>query len=444
MKKIILIALIAFTLAISGCINPPPSPFCGNNVCEAGKNSTNCPQDCGLPPGETFNGDGTFTIKAGDSIVPDEGFRVKIDSITQSNYPVLSFTVVSKEGNVLVTRQDNLPIGFTLIHALFQKSHIDGIKPGAFNIKNSQNSANSMTVSIDSCPLLVGQKAIGEKKILFVLAYTEKIKGEIQNNSERVKNIYEPVFSDIKNYLKVKQNKLIGKEIFGLDFTVSTPIIVPSEADYSAATRRDTDKKILEYIRNQTSIEPSDFDYIVLRLYISSEEQPITQNPYASIVAVNITGRIPEEPIDWQDENIFYSNIKPYYTSVLVHEILHHFGMSDEIAYNAGYGLGGVFYIGKDFDGSQELIVPGPNNPKYKNVADIQNEAQRILGNMFFVGQFQEINELMAQELGWKDINNNGIMDVLEACEQTCVIEENARINRDLAGMEAFDFCSKK
>ncbi len=53
MKKLfLLIVLLAVAIALSGCVQPP-SPVCGNGICEVGENSTNCPEDCSTEPPST-------------------------------------------------------------------------------------------------------------------------------------------------------------------------------------------------------------------------------------------------------------------------------------------------------------------------------------------------------------------------------------------------------
>ncbi|MFH1256440.1 MAG: carbohydrate binding domain-containing protein [Candidatus Diapherotrites archaeon] len=394
-----------------------------------------------------FNGDGIYTVHGGETIVSDEGFKIKINNIDRTSdpqgYPLLNYSVLSADGFLVKEGYAQFTEGFTQTDLVFPKSYLEGIKPGAFNLTEIDDThADFMEIKVDSCPILASIKGIGEKKILFVPAYTYAARDAINDHAKLALNVYSPAFSDVINYVKFKQNQLIERELLSISFTVTDPIVVPSEADYYQ--KSDSIKKILNYIREQTNFEPSNFDLLVFQLYIGPDEQPLAETPYSEGIIAHNKVHTPEAAFDWENRDVFYSNTKPLYTKAMLHEILHGFGMSDEIAYNSTYYLGSVFYIGSYFDGTQELIAPGPGNTMYRNVTEIQNEAERRLGNKFLVGEFQQINELMAQELGWKDINDNNVIDVYEACEQNCIIEENARVDSQLANITPYDFCSLK
>ncbi len=46
-KEILLIGLLAFAIALSGCIEPEPTgPVCGNGICEDVETDLSCPEDC--------------------------------------------------------------------------------------------------------------------------------------------------------------------------------------------------------------------------------------------------------------------------------------------------------------------------------------------------------------------------------------------------------------
>lgn len=44
-KEILLVGLLAFAIAVSGCIEPV-EPVCGNGVCDQGETPSTCSQDC--------------------------------------------------------------------------------------------------------------------------------------------------------------------------------------------------------------------------------------------------------------------------------------------------------------------------------------------------------------------------------------------------------------
>ena len=54
-KPALLLGLLILTIFLSGCINPP-TPECGNLICEANENCENCSADCGVCPTECGNG----------------------------------------------------------------------------------------------------------------------------------------------------------------------------------------------------------------------------------------------------------------------------------------------------------------------------------------------------------------------------------------------------
>lgn len=46
-KELFLIGLLAFAIALSGCIEPVPTgTVCGNGICEDGETDLSCPEDC--------------------------------------------------------------------------------------------------------------------------------------------------------------------------------------------------------------------------------------------------------------------------------------------------------------------------------------------------------------------------------------------------------------
>lgn len=191
------------------------------------------------------------------------------------------------------------------------------------------------------------------------------------------------------------------------------------------------------------AIEPAQYDIVFVKPYTKN---PSFMNHFAQGSFAVHAPSSPEAPIDWENEDIFLSNKKPEYTAGMLHEILHTLGASDSIMYHNGYGKGAVYYIGKEFSEKTELITPGSENLLYKNVNDIQEEAKRRTGNRYYVGQFQNIEKNLAHELGWGDLNNNGILDVEEACEQNCIIQENGRISYELRSTDVlpYQFCSMR
>ncbi len=78
-KRILLISILAFAIALSGCIEPPEplEPVCGNGICEESETDLGCPEDC--PSFTTACIDGSCTVVEGSS--PEE---CQVDSDCQA------------------------------------------------------------------------------------------------------------------------------------------------------------------------------------------------------------------------------------------------------------------------------------------------------------------------------------------------------------------------
>ena len=77
-KELFLIGLLAFAIALSGCLDPEPTgPVCGNGICENVETDLSCPEDCSSYTTACINGICTIVEGSG----PEE---CQIDSDCQA------------------------------------------------------------------------------------------------------------------------------------------------------------------------------------------------------------------------------------------------------------------------------------------------------------------------------------------------------------------------
>jgi hypothetical protein len=113
------------------------------------------------------------------------------------------------------------------------------------------------------------------------------------------------------------------------------------------------------------------------------------------------TNPIPESISAISSNNLaVLHNYRGTFTSLMLHEILHSFGMSD------GEGAReNVFYKGIIYDGSQELFSKDIGS----DIRDVDAET----------GIFQAIGKNVSEQIGWSDRNMNGKIDVEELCQSS-------------------------
>jgi hypothetical protein len=252
--------------------------------------------------------------------------------------------------------------------------------------------------------------AIGTKKILFVPIYLNGVFDKVIFHEELKNQMYLPSFSDINNYLKIKSKEFTGDEIFSINFTISEPLLIDLD---SLENNMLNAPNIIPFIRNKIKYNLSQYDIIVFRTYDSDEHmteiirRSIGNYPFPFERNFAVYGDIPiaivNGGIEYPDEipQVTRQNQNDY-TFIMLHEILHTLGASETM-----YTAGALFFIGENYTGQN--LIDLSSNIAYNSMGE-------IVDGINMIGQFQNIDFSIAQQIGWIDSNENGVLDVREFC----------------------------
>ena len=358
------------------------------------------------PDGETFTGEGTYTVSIGDKLYDELNDRYIhfTGSNVLSGVNQITYITLDGNGNMLKNsstrncdgktfggdyEHSSLPLDNTLMNHLVD---------GGFRINCNKNTDNTYDMEYEYALQYVFEKAMGTKKILFVPIYLSDQVDEVDDHDLRIEHIIEPALEEIQAYIKTKQLQYLGEEIMWFDFTISDYIIPPEPDEYYfSPTGTGVDGYInrLDLIEDETSLNPDDFDIIFYRMYTTNN----SLSDYGVHAGYHLTN-IMFSPgavtaFDLNHPGIMHGQ-RDVVTDGGLHEILHNLGMTD-LGQNQGKH---ECYIGEMYDGSQSL------SDEYCTQVDIYG--------VEMVGEFQYIDDFTAHEIGWTDRNDNGIGDTDE------------------------------
>lgn len=347
----------------------------------------------------SYTGSGTHNFKKGDSIT-DEINNVKwvmSDPHIEYGQKWMVFERYNTETNEKMTDfmyyldpekiKEEGEIVQSLYSANTDLTHV------YFFTYNKQNSDGSYNLTFDfKLKGVLGDTAVGHKKILIVPAYFDDEYEVFDQFSLYRDTFLSPALDEIKAYLKVKQIEFLGEEIMTEDFTIADAVKLGRVADYLPNNETDNNDARNFLVKNYTSYNPDDFDVIAFLFF--TEQMP--ENSYRNTARINqaiISYYL--SPITEYELNtpIHPHQIRNQITSGLLHELLHIYGMSDK---NGGGKYD--FYEGEIYNGNQSF------DDSLKNSITEQSQ----------IGRFHKIDDAIADEIGWSDMDNNGIFDANE------------------------------
>ncbi len=245
-------------------------------------------------------------------------------------------------------------------------------------------------------PTLIAQGLI---KILVVPVYFSDVRDEVITHGKRV-GVYFDAFNEINIYLSKIQQDKGGKKILDLDFELSKPIVVTQQPAYFELKATNIKTEIKSQL---PEIDLKDYQIIIFRALTNISTNTNGYN-MGDVIWINRNwtsdAPIPEKVEYIENNNQYALHLyRGILTSLILHEILHTFGMSD------GEGARvNVFFTGGIYDGTQTLF----HKDLGSDLRDVDVDT----------GIFQDIGLNVSREIGWSDINNNGILDVEEFCKK--------------------------
>lgn len=245
--------------------------------------------------------------------------------------------------------------------------------------------------------------ASGNVKVLVVPTYFSDVSSELSNHEKRVR-IYLDAFDEINAYLLHVQEFDLGKQVFfQLNFTLADPI----SAEGSPTLYELNPQKIRSVITEKLpKLGISNYQIVVMRALTQIPTSTSGYN-FGNTIWINqpwsSDAPTPEsiELIRQNDQRAMHV-YRGLLTSLMFHEIMHSFGMSDN-SYEKEGGRYNIFYKGRKYDGSQDLVDLGLG----KDIRHVDDNT----------GILQYIGPGVQKEIGWVDTNNNKVIDVEEFCK---------------------------
>ncbi len=383
---------------------------CGNGIIENGETADTCCRDAGCgtglvclndrciaKEGARYVGSGVYDIGEGNTVF-DPTYRYTIAfsgaGTDEIGRRAIQYSIVRPDGTPHPTADIFLVKGnwWYPMYSTAERGGApwnndgEGKEPGLVEIGMLDELPNNrFNVSVQFCPGASYVQATGKKKVLILPIYFDDRASEIGNHAQR-ERLYRDAIADIQAYLKERQDTLLGKQVLTLEFEIAPPVRAGKKDTYFS-----DGAGIARLVRN-----PQQYDIISAIFYTA---EPCANDHADLHVTVDCKLDEPATEEDFANAGMNHAQ-RDSYTTLLLHEILHEFGMNDADG-NQGKKL---CYVGAAYDGTQPLSEAA--------CADI-DLYQRTGGN---IGKFQGIDEFVARQIGWSDRDRNGILDAQEYC----------------------------
>lgn len=348
----------------------------------------------------TYVGSGTYDFGEGDVLIDEINNKKFVQSGLKKQFPSewLLFNIYELDSDVYIDKiqmylePEKLFTGYEEPFRLIYSYHA-GKLPLYFYTFNGKNQDGTYNASFDFyLDDVLGDTAVGNKKILVLPVYFDD-EYEVFDQYPLYRDTFlKPALEEIRAYLKVKQLEFMGEEIMTVDFTVADAVKLGKIKDYLLGEDGDNYITRRDMVNTETEFNHDDFNVVSFLFF--TEQNPANTYSNTAIYNQAMIASHMSQITDFELINSTQIHQKRnFYTNGLLHEVLHVYGMSDEVG-------GGKYdyYEGAIYDGSQNL-----DDSLVDKISADSN-----------IGTFQKINQEVAREIGWCDENNNNIFDANE------------------------------